>query len=1485
MGGQLSRIAPPPANVGIDAYIAELKDIQYDSTLTTTRFLKSVLGLHSEGQVVVKVFVRPNNDIDLNTIADNLRKLSTALNSVPNILNYSRIVLTDRAGYLIRQYVGCNLYDRISVRPFLEDVEKKWIAFQTLTVLRDMHQLGYCHGDIKSENVLVTSWNWVFLTDIASFKPAYLPDNDPADFLFFYDVSQRHICYLAPERFYSLESGVISNTLTPAMDIFSAGCVIAELFLNGTPLFTLAQLFNYVSGNYTPPVDSIQDPDIRELVTHMISPSPENRLSADQYLNEFRNRCFPDYFYTFCHQYFANIYDIVPRRNASVSSFSESHEPDTHIERIFTDFDKISYFVGMNTCIKSFSDLNSDGSAIPVIIDIPNAERKLPSQFDDTSDTKDGCLLFLSAVLSSVLYSVRSSSRVMACELVLSFSEMLPDEIKLDRCIPYVIQLLKDPSPMVVIAALRTMTQLLALVRIIAPVNSQIFPVYILPNLGVLCDNPNSSVRSMYAQCLASLSESASRYLELVQALQASNSIAQQVDDSTEIEMEIAAFSQTAYDRSWKYLVSFFKEQVNRLMTDSDSSVRRSLLSSMSSLCVFLGNRNISEMLIGHLIAYLNDKDQMLRLAFFDSVVAITAFVGEVSIHEYIIPLMLQSLTDPDEHVIERIFYAFTSFAELGMIRRNRLWDMFRTAAAFSVHPNFALRLHVKSFFVAAAKLLDEVDIASFFKPTLRPYLVCDTNDYNVVSLSQVMVSPISRVVFDISISWAQRSEKSLFWENCRQQQWWRMINSSATPGVFGSYLLHQQSSIPLSKDDKSWVDKLQGAGLGSRDLWKIANLRDYIYRVATSLKFNKGEQILSNVDGSLSLAKHGLTPITVFAEDQSFAFDFEDHNSSVSTLRSTLGKDINPLRGSLVQGDSFRGTSSENRDLSSSFSDLHLISSNSHLHKPTNLLSDDTPLGKASAEIATSDALANGILEASSPANSLARPKKMSSSAKDRKLMFSYEGKNSYILKFLDNTYFDTFAKSLPELGPILSPYLRKDERRIISSNRQNNFLSKTLNEPWHPSDTFVAQFHDHNGPVNRVVVSPDHAFFLTASDDGTVKLWDAERLEKNVVNRAMQTYHHPKNAKVKSICFLGARHSFALAASNGDIAVVRVLVSSTAEDGLPSYGKFSVIRTYSLDEGHATHIAYAVIDKVETLLLSTSTGSIIALDLQNMDILWKLENPLEHGNILWFCVSRDSTWLVCGTSRGILDLWDLRFHLNLRSWGIPGRKPINRVEIHPSKQHSTWILVSGGSGRGEVTLWDIEKIQCRQVYRLDPGATKEWNLSYEPIKMGEDNSELDVESLILDSRASESVREGRLEASHSDHGFRAFVLGGAEENGNPEYMITSGVDRTVRFWDLNKPTQSCIVSGMVNDDVRVTYNSAYISAFLTVTTEQIKPVQNSPQAKRQSRISRTSLVTKEQQMLLKSHLDVVLDVAVMYNPYNVIISVDRAGTILVYR
>lgn len=56
---------------------------------------------------------------------------------------------------------------------------QRWMAFQVLHALKQCHDEQVCHGDVKCENILVTSWNWVLLTDFASYKPVYLPADNP----------------------------------------------------------------------------------------------------------------------------------------------------------------------------------------------------------------------------------------------------------------------------------------------------------------------------------------------------------------------------------------------------------------------------------------------------------------------------------------------------------------------------------------------------------------------------------------------------------------------------------------------------------------------------------------------------------------------------------------------------------------------------------------------------------------------------------------------------------------------------------------------------------------------------------------------------------------------------------------------------------------------------------------------------------------------------------------------------------------------------------------------------------------------------------------------------------------------------------------------------------------------------------------------------------------------------------------------------------
>ena len=145
------------------------------------------------------------------------------------------------------------------------------------------------HGDIKSENILIASDLSVLLTDFSSsFKPTFLPLDDPSDFSFFFDTSARRTCYIAPERFYTSGSKLAQEKLanasqeegwgkrdgrvTEEMDVFSAGCVLAEMWTDGRTVFNLSELYAYRNGSVG--LEDVLDHIENNNVKVSVSPSP-----------------------------------------------------------------------------------------------------------------------------------------------------------------------------------------------------------------------------------------------------------------------------------------------------------------------------------------------------------------------------------------------------------------------------------------------------------------------------------------------------------------------------------------------------------------------------------------------------------------------------------------------------------------------------------------------------------------------------------------------------------------------------------------------------------------------------------------------------------------------------------------------------------------------------------------------------------------------------------------------------------------------------------------------------------------------------------------------------------------------------------------------------------------------------------------------------------------------------------------------------------
>jgi len=87
--------------------------------------------------------------------------------------------------------------------------------------------------------------------------------------------------------------------------------------------------------------------------------------------------------------------------------------------------------------------------------------------------------------------------------------------------------------------------------------------------------------------------------------------------------------------------------------------------------------------------------------------------------------------------------------------------------------------------------------------------------------------------------------------------------------------------------------------------------------------------------------------------------------------------------------------------------------------------------------------------------------------------------------------------------------------------NNTPYDMGSQTASGTWKPQGLLVAHLHEHRGAVNRVRVSADQSQFATCSNDGTVKLWDCDRLAgKSVTNRSRHTYNK-QGGQIKTVTF----------------------------------------------------------------------------------------------------------------------------------------------------------------------------------------------------------------------------------------------------------------------------------------------------------------------------------------------------------------------------
>lgn len=1124
----------------------------------------------------------------------------------------------------------------------------------------------------------------------------------------------------------------------------------------------------------------------------------------------------------------------------------------------------------------------------------------------------------------------------------------------------------------------------MSLIAVVSPVNAYVFTEYIRPRLQQFISAQGSKVkpfvRATYGSCLATLAQSSSRILDMVQALRADGSIPS-IDPEAEDGADTAAVYQNLFDVAKQDLLEHFEVHTKALLTDNNASVRRAFLGSVSSLCVFFGSSKANDVILSHLNTYLNDKDWMLKCAFFHTIVGVAIFVGGTSLEEFILPLMIQALTDSEDFVVAKVLSSFASMADLGLFQRGKIWEMVDIIARFMMHPNIWIREAAANFVASATRYLSEADIHCIIAPFLQPYMKMPLIDYSETSILDALKKPLSRQVLEMAVSWASRPSGGVFWKSVQQERTLSLISSEQALPTVSSRGLQAQSlnKIARSDEDGKWFAKLRNIGMADEDEFKFLLLREYIWRMASRRPKEGDGAPVSPMNNILVLKEMNVTPQTIFFEirkkgrirrrrSQEHQFKLSGNAASnaphsitdalldastsidnhlgqrnkiyLGAQQERINRDSSPRPSSL---SSKRGASRPNSPLSSPISgrpgsrDPSALTTHVDAKRNLTLLaksvdetnrSDGTLTPTGSLRIGSEPERIGGLKHKASAINLMSRKDTVKTPAEtsttsanvvvrpdgpsaqeadpnrpDRKpdhgdrtrntpkiqVGHSYDGNDPNVIKLLDSLASDSYPLDMLEFGPTVLPINKRQTMKKTDTTDSE--------KPWRPEGVLVAVFGEHTGAINRVLPSPDHTFFITASDDGTVKVWDTLRLERNLTHRSRQTHRHAAGAKVTCITFVENTHSFISCASDGSINIVKVDYIPMGDSS--KYGKLRLIREYQLPKDeYVVWVEHFKFESNSIMLFATNTSEVVAVDLRNMGVLYSFQNPLHHGTPTCFCLDKKHNWLLLGTSHGILDLWDLRFRLQLKTWGLSGGTPIYRLQVHPFKGRGKWVCVTGGTGQTDITVWDLEKAQCREVFRagISRNSIKDDLKVYNPWKVDEEKAEG------MFGRFATAIEPTGTIDGNPDRGVRALAVGlDSPEDGREAkygFFLAGGSDKKLRFWDVMRVEASMVISGLDADEDQPKYTSTHPTTTLVLNSERApqprpsapnaaagnKPTSNAAK-KAGSRPPRSTVISLQQQQLLRSHLDTILDVALLESPIGMTVSVDRAGVIYVFQ
>ncbi|VDK40431.1 unnamed protein product, partial [Cylicostephanus goldi] len=495
-------------------------------------------------------------------------RIRDALVNAPNCCTVKRIYVTPKCAVLIRPFQKQTLCDRLSTRPFICQQEKicfplfKYI-YQLFKAVAQCQKVNVCHGDLKSQNILLSSSNWLQITDFAPFKPTYLPH---------VSASSLYVCLLRiheklnlsritllpspssstrvdisiailPQNAFSHPStmkfctrkreingslvkylftkmsifmAALSGSLEPSMDLFAAGCVVYELLHeSGKPPFSYGELCHYRRMSASEAATFLErllhnvSAEFRPLLKLLLNREPSMRVTAHQVLDGsvFHFPKVLDSFFSYLNAFRPK--DLTTSQ--SLEGFEQSHltfqlEPDDVIAKWVYQF--------YEWCCRLKRD-----------------EKSFWDRLTESDENRPYAILFISLITANIRVLRSVPAKIVspyfhlldstchlqdAMNLLIKLASLCSPAVATERVLPYLVSCLSEFDARVRAAAVHSITEL---VRPIEPTtfeDSLVFIDYLLPELASMLSDKRhpcpTHVLLAVATNLGDLAETAYRF-------------------------------------------------------------------------------------------------------------------------------------------------------------------------------------------------------------------------------------------------------------------------------------------------------------------------------------------------------------------------------------------------------------------------------------------------------------------------------------------------------------------------------------------------------------------------------------------------------------------------------------------------------------------------------------------------------------------------------------------------------------------------------------------------------------------------------------------------------------------------------------------------------------------------------------------------------------------------------------------------------------